>query len=211
MLRFDGSVPTRYWSSLSPIKVLVAGEGGIIATNDDVLAERCRIGRDYGNPDDYDTRFVGLNARMSELHAATALASFEDLEQRIGRRNELAERYRKVLGEPPGICFLTVADGDRSTYKDFTLLVDGDEFGMDAGRVAEALGAEGVQMRRYYSPPVHRQRAYRSLAPGNGSLPVTDWAAARVLTLPLWSGMLDERVDRVGVALARLAGAAQVP
>jgi dTDP-4-amino-4,6-dideoxygalactose transaminase len=68
-----------------------------------------------------------------------------------------------------------------------------------------------VQMRRYYSPPVHRQRAYRSLAPGNGSLPVTDWAAARVLTLPLWSGMLDERVDRVGVALARLAGAAQVP
>ena len=70
---------------------------GIIATNDDSLAERCRIGRDYGNPGDYDTRFVGLNARMSELHAATALASFEDLEERIGRRNQLAERYRKVL------------------------------------------------------------------------------------------------------------------
>ena len=62
--------------SLSPTKVLIAGEGGIIATNDDSLAERCRYGRDYGNPGDYDTRFVGLNARMSELHAATALASF---------------------------------------------------------------------------------------------------------------------------------------
>jgi len=69
--------------SLSPTKVLIAGEGGIIATNDDSLAERCRVGRDYGNPGDYDTRFIGLNARMSELHAATALASFEDLEERI--------------------------------------------------------------------------------------------------------------------------------
>src|SRR4029453_8613010 len=68
--------------SLSPTKVLIAGEGGIIATNDDSLAERCRGGRGYGNPGDYDARFIGLNARMSELHAATALASFEDLEER---------------------------------------------------------------------------------------------------------------------------------
>jgi dTDP-4-amino-4,6-dideoxygalactose transaminase len=196
--------------SLSPTKVLVAGEGGIIATNDDVLAERCRIGRDYGNPGDYDTRFVGLNARMSELHAATALASFEDLEERIERRNELAERYRKALAELPGVCFPAVADGDRSTYKDFTVLVEAGEFGMDADRAAAALAAEGVQTRRYYAPPVHRQRAYKSLALGNGSLPVTDWAAARVLTLPLWTGMLDEQVDRVGLALARLAGAAKV-
>ena len=76
---------------------------------------------------------------------------------------------------------------------------------MDADRAAEALAAEGVQTKRYYAPPVHRQRAYRSLAPGNGSLPVTDWAAARVLTLPLWTGMDDGQVDRVGVALARLS------
>jgi dTDP-4-amino-4,6-dideoxygalactose transaminase len=191
--------------SLSPTKVLIAGEGGIIATNDDVLAERCRIGRDYGNPGDYDTRFVGLNARMSELHAATALASFADLEARIERRNELAARYRQALADLPGICFLEVAEGDRSTYKDLTILIEADEFGMDADRAAEALAAEGVQTKRYYAPPVHRQRAYRSLAPGNGSLPVTDWAAARVLTLPLWTGMDDEQVDRVGVALARLS------
>jgi dTDP-4-amino-4,6-dideoxygalactose transaminase len=191
--------------SLSPTKVLIAGEGGIIATNDDVLAERCRIGRDYGNPGDYDTRFVGLNARMSELHAATALASFADLEARIGRRNELAARYRQALADLPGIFFLEVAEGDRSTYKDLTILIEADEFGMDADRAAEALAAEGVQSKRYYAPPVHRQQAYRSLAPGNGSLPVTDWAAARVLTLPLWTGMDDEQVDRVGLALARLS------
>jgi dTDP-4-amino-4,6-dideoxygalactose transaminase len=192
--------------SLSPTKVLIAGEGGIIATNDDTLAERCRYGRDYGNPGDYDTRFVGLNARMSELHAATALASFSNLEERIGRRNQLAERYRKALGNLPGIGFPVVGEGDRSTYKDFTILVDAEEFGMGAAELAQALAAEGVQTRRYYSPPVHRQRAYRTVGHSNGALPVTDAAAARVLTLPLWTGMDDEQVDRVGIAVARLAG-----
>jgi dTDP-4-amino-4,6-dideoxygalactose transaminase len=192
--------------SLSPTKVLIAGEGGIIATNDDSLAERCRVGRDYGNPGDYDTRFVGLNARMSELHAATALASFADLEERIGRRNQLAERYRKVLDELPGITFPAVAEEDRSTYKDFTILIDPEELGMDAAAVAAALAAEGIQTRRYYAPPVHRQRAYRWVGPANGALPHTDWAAARVLTLPLWTGMDDQQVDGVGVAVARLAG-----
>jgi dTDP-4-amino-4,6-dideoxygalactose transaminase len=191
--------------SLSPTKVLIAGEGGIIATNDDTLAERCRYGRDYGNPGDYDTRFVGLNARMSELHAATALASFSDLEERIARRNQLAECYHKALDEVAGIDFPAIDEGDRSTYKDFTVLVDSERFGMDATALAAALHAEGVQTRRYYSPPVHRQRAYRTVGPSNGALPVTDDAAARVLTLPLWTGMDDELVDRVGVAVARLA------
>jgi dTDP-4-amino-4,6-dideoxygalactose transaminase len=191
--------------SLSPTKLLIAGEGGIIATNDDTLADRCRFGRDYGNPGDYDTRFVGLNARMSELHAATALASFEDLEERIEERNQLAERYRKLLGELPGIGFPVVAEGDRSTYKDLTILVDADELGMGAAELAQALDAEGIQTRRYYAPPVHRQRAYRAFGPSNGSLPVTDAAAARVLTLPLWVGMGEERVDGVAAALARLA------
>jgi dTDP-4-amino-4,6-dideoxygalactose transaminase len=194
--------------SLSPTKLLIAGEGGIIATNDDMLAERCRFGRDYGNPGDYDTRFVGLNARMSELHAVTALASFEDLEERIRRRNQLAWRYRQALRGLPGIGFPSVADGDRSTYKDFTILIDQDRFGMDAAGVGEALAAEGIQTRRYYAPPVHRQQAYRSLAPGNGSLPVTDQVAAQVLTLPLWTSMTDEQVERVGLALARLLAAA---
>jgi dTDP-4-amino-4,6-dideoxygalactose transaminase len=192
--------------SLSPTKVLIAAEGGIIATNDDTLADRCRMGRDYGNPGDYDTRFIGLNARMSELHAATALASFADLEERIARRNQLAERYRKALGDLPGIDFPAVAEGDRSTYKDFTILVDAERFGMDAAALATALAAEGVQTRRYYAPPVHRQRAYRWVGPANGALPETDRAAARVLTLPLWTGMADDQVDRVGQAVARLAG-----
>jgi len=191
--------------SLSPTKVLVAAEGGIIATQNDVLAERCRIGRDYGNPGDYDCRFIGLNARMSELHAAVALASLDDIEDRIRDRNALADHYGSALGTVPGITLPVVPPDDRSTYKDFTVLVDPEAFGTDARTLASALAAEGIETRRYYDPPVHRMRAYERLAAStNGSLATTDYASRRVLCLPLWSGMSDEDVDRVCEAIQRI-------
>jgi dTDP-4-amino-4,6-dideoxygalactose transaminase len=189
--------------SMTPTKTLIAGEGGIIATNDDLVAERCRIGRNYGNPGDYDCRFIGLNARMSELHAALALASFDDLEERIARRGELAARYREVLGEIPGIGFPVVRDEDRSTYKDLTILVDEDGFGTSADDLGEALAAEGIETRRYYSPPVHRMRAYRALAAGT-SLPVTERAARAALSLPLSADMTSAHIERVGEAIRRI-------
>jgi dTDP-4-amino-4,6-dideoxygalactose transaminase len=190
--------------SLSPTKVLVAGEGGIIATNDDLLAERCRIGRDYGNPGDYDCLFVGLNARMSEFHAVVALRSLQDLDERIEERNRLAARYRHVLSRVSGIDFPLVPDGDRSTYKDLTILVDRGPFGMGSIALARALKREGIDTRRYYAPPVHAMRAYRAHAVVNGSLTFTDDAAARVLTLPLWTGMSDAHIERVGAAIERI-------
>jgi dTDP-4-amino-4,6-dideoxygalactose transaminase len=189
--------------SLSPTKPLIAAEGGIIATNDDVLAERCRIGRDYANPGDYDCRFVGLNARMSELHAAVALASFDGLEDRLRERNELAERYREAMAGIPGISFPTVPVGDRSTFKDLTILVDPDWYGTSADALKDALAAEGVDTRRYYAPPVHRMRAYRGVTVGNGGLPVTDRASQRALSLPLWPGLTREQIELVALAVER--------
>ena len=142
--------------SLSPTKVLVAAEGGIIATDDDLLAERCRIGRDYGNPGDYDCRFIGLNARMSELHAAVALASFEDLEERLRERTRLADAYRSALGSVPGVSFPIVPDGDRSTYKDLTVLIDPESFGgssLGGRRGAQGRGDRLEALLRPARPP----------------------------------------------------------
>lgn len=190
--------------SLSPTKVVVAGEGGIIATNDDVLADRCRIGRNYGNPGDYDCRLVGLNARMSEIHATVGLASFHDIDEHVARRNELARQYREELTRTPGIGFPELSEGDKSTYKDFTILVDPDRFGVDAEVLARALAAVGIETRRYYSPPVHVMQAYRSIANMNEHLPVTDLVASRVLTLPLWSEMRPSQVSHVVDAIARI-------
>jgi dTDP-4-amino-4,6-dideoxygalactose transaminase len=189
--------------SLSPTKVLVASEGGIISTNDGELAEQCRIGRDYGNPGDYDFEFVGLNARMSEVHAAIALGSLTDLDERVGRRNALAGLYREALEQFPGLSFPKVPEGDRSTYKDFTMLVDPDGFGLDAPGLQHALAAEGIDSRRYYSPPVHAVKAYLHLG-ADAELPVTDSAASRVISLPMWTGMTARHVARVGDAIGRI-------
>ena len=193
--------------SLSPTKLLVAGEGGIIATNDEALAQACRIGRDYGNPGDYDCRFVGLNARMSEIHAAIGLASLETLEERVARRNAVARRYKELLAAVPGIGFPEVRHGDRSTYKDFTVLVDPARFGLDAAKLAEALDAEGIETRRYYAPAVHEQQAYRSALEVRRLLPVTQQTTPRVLTLPLWPELAEEQLALVAEAIARIRDA----
>jgi dTDP-4-amino-4,6-dideoxygalactose transaminase len=189
--------------SLTPTKTLVAGEGGIIATNDDLLAERCRLGRNYGHPGDYDCRFVGLNARMSEFHAAVALASFEDLDARIERRNELASTLREALSDVPGVDLPDIAAGDRSTFKDLSILVDGTGFGLDADELSTALSAEGIETRRYYSPPVHRMRAYRQYA-YEVELPATDEAARKALALPLLTDMSQTDMIAVAEAIIRI-------
>jgi dTDP-4-amino-4,6-dideoxygalactose transaminase len=176
---------------------LFAGEGGLIATNDDELAEHCRIGRDYGNPGDYDCRFVGLNARMSEFHAAVALASFEDLEERLDERQLLAGAYRDALAGVPGVSFPSVIEGDRSTIKDLTILIDPEVFGLGPDDLATALDAAGIETKRYYAPPVHSMQAYAMLESPEGDLAVTDDVASRTLTLPLWGGMGTERIERV--------------
>jgi dTDP-4-amino-4,6-dideoxygalactose transaminase len=188
--------------SLTPTKVLVAGEGGLIATNDDALADRMRIGRDYGNPGNYDTQFVGLNARMSEFHAAMALESLRKFAGSLERRRYLAALYRTYLEEIPGIGFQEVPAGDVSTFKDFTITIDRDRFGLSRDLLAHALKAEGIDTRKYFDPPVHRQFAYRYLAPE--ALPTTDDVAAGVLSLPMFPDLRNEHVERVADRIASL-------
>lgn len=193
--------------SLSPTKVVVAGEGGLVATGDPGLAEACRLGRDYGNPGNYDCRFPGLNARMSELHAAVALASFAELDERVAHRNTLVEAFKATTAGLPGLSFPSVDDVDVSTYKDLTLLVDDSAFGLTAEELGRALRAEGIDCRRYYVPPVHRQKAYGNLGPTT-VLPVTERVADQVLTPPLWSHMKTTTVRQVAEVVVRLHGRA---
>lgn len=190
--------------SLSPTKVVVGGEGGLVATQDDGLAEACRLGRDYGNGGDYDCRFPGLNARMSELHAAVALASLSGLDEAIARRGELVARFAAHTAAVPGLTLAAVAEGDTSTFKDLTAIVDPGQFGLNSVELARALRAEGIDSRRYYHPPIHLQKAYADRWPGRRDLPVTEQLAERVLTLPLWSHMTQETLDQMAAAVERI-------
>jgi dTDP-4-amino-4,6-dideoxygalactose transaminase len=188
--------------SLSPTKPMTSGEGGLVAIRDDALAERVRLGVDYGNPGDYDTRFAGLNARMSELHAAVGLESLVELDDHLATRRRLAVDYRKALAGIGGVTPQEVDSRDESTYKDFTVIVDESVYGLDRDAVAMALKAEGVDTRPYFYPPVHRQQAYADLPAVD--LPATDWVSDRVISLPLWRDMPPEAVDAIADVLDRL-------
>ncbi len=190
--------------SLSPTKVVVAGEGGLIATTDPDLAATLRMGRDYGNPGDYDTRFCGLNARMSELHAVVALASFAGLDDHVAARTSLVDRFEAGVAAIPGLRVVRPAAGDTSTFKDLTIVIDADAFGLDAPGLQAALQADGIDSRRYYHPPIHRQQAYAGRWDTPRPLPVTDALAASVLSPPLWSHLTGDAIDAVAGAIASI-------
>ena len=185
--------------SLTPTKPVVAGEGGLIGTSDAALAEALRIGRDYGNPGDYDTRFVGLNGRMSELHAAVALCSLDFFAEHLALRQELAGRYRGALDGVPGVSMQAIRPGDTSTYKDLTIAIDPDAYGTTRDVLVAALRAEGVDTRNYFDPPVHRQQSHRAGAP---DLPVTDRVAASVVSLPIYPALDPAAIDRIAAIVA---------
>jgi dTDP-4-amino-4,6-dideoxygalactose transaminase len=189
--------------SLSFTKLLVAGEGGVVATNDDALAEHVRVGREYGNSGDYESAFAGLNGRMPELSALLALHGLPLLEDAARHRNRLAEFYREELGGLPGVGFQEVREGDRSSYKDFSITVEPTTFGLTRDELVLALEVENIETRKYYDPPAHQQTAYRRFAPADEELPNTAWLSRASLSLPIWSDMDPGVVSRICAAVRR--------
>jgi len=187
--------------SLSPTKLLVAGEGGIVATNDDALAGGVRMGREYGNSGDYDSAFAGINARLPEFNALLGQFGLTNLEAAAQHRNRLAELYRARLGRLPGVSFQKVRPGNRSSYKDFSITIDKEAFGLTRDALALALKAENIETRKYYDPPVHRQTAYTQYAPHSDTLPHTERLSFRILNLPIWSDMESSIVAGVCAAI----------
>ena len=191
--------------SLSPTKLVVAGEGGLVATNDAELARRVRIGRDYGNPGNYDTEFAGLNARMSEFHAILTHETLRALPENFRNRRLLVDLYTERLENVPGLSFQTIAAGGESTFKDMAILIDADAFGLSRDQLVRALGAEGVMTRNYYDPPLHRQQAYGPYAAEYGGvLPVTEAVSKSVTSIPLASHYTPEDISRVCEAIIRI-------
>ena len=191
--------------SLSPTKLLVAGEGGVVATNNDDLAEHIRVGREYGNPGNYDSVFPGLNARLPEFNAILGLRSLEMLEENTQRRNRVAAAFRERLSHLPGLSFQQIHPEDRSSYKDFSVLVDEVTFGLTRDELAKALRAENIDTRKYHDPPVHTHKAYRHLYERyRDPLPITDDVAHKSLSLPIWSHMDEQTVEGICRAIERI-------
>lgn len=198
-----GSVGTAEIFSFSPTKLLVAGEGGLVATRDEALARQLRAGRNYGDSGTYDPDMLGMNARMSEFHAALARRGLDGIEERIERRNQIRIRYERRLMSVPGLSFQQIRPGYRTTCKDFSVLVDEAAFGAPREWAFQALQRENIEVKRYFWPPVHRQKLYREVW-DQRPLPITDSVSDRVLSLPIYSSLDAASVERVCDAIERI-------
>jgi dTDP-4-amino-4,6-dideoxygalactose transaminase len=188
-----GAGATAQVFSLSPTKLLVAGEGGIVATDCDCLAHFVRLGREYGNDGSYDALFSGVNGRMPELSAVTALAGLDILDAVATRRRQIAAVYRRELSRLPGIGFIEPTPGAEPSYKDFSVTIDPARFGMSRDALRRVLAGRGIETRAYYNPPCHRQTAFEHFYDRGRPLPATDLLAARSLALPI-GAHVDEAV-----------------
>lgn len=189
--------------SLSPTKLLVTGEGGVVTTNNKALAERLKIAREYGNSGDYDSLFAGLNARMQEFSAILGIANLTILEKVSQKRNQLARLFIRNLRKFPGIYFQKIAPTNRSSYKDLTILIDESKAPLNRDQLARALASENIETRNYYDPPLHHQTAFRQFSKGV-LLPVTEMISPRALSLPLSSRMTAREVLKICAAIKRI-------
>jgi dTDP-4-amino-4,6-dideoxygalactose transaminase len=191
--------------SLSPTKLLVAGEGGLVTTNDAKLAEAIRFMRNYGDLGAYNPAWLGLNARMSEFNATLALAGLPLMEEKIKRRNAVADRYTEMLAGLPGVQFQSVDSSDVHTYKDYSIHVTEDSFGMTRDALAEALLAENIETKKYFYPPLHQQDIYKPFYDRDREdLSQTEYITGGVLSLPIYESLPDETVKTVAQAIKDL-------
>jgi dTDP-4-amino-4,6-dideoxygalactose transaminase len=195
--------------SLFSNKVLSVGEGGMLSTDDDDVADFVRSRRSHamtsgtwqrhtGSTDTYDVVGLGYNYRLDEPRAALALSRLARLDEEIARRRELTVRYRRLLNELPGV-IVPYADDEVPGSSCYVLPIMLERDGI-RGAVSAALREHGIQTSIFY-PAIHLFSAYRERVPGV-SLPVTELAARTQLTLPLFPHMREEDQDRVVTALA---------
>ncbi|MFM7108341.1 MAG: DegT/DnrJ/EryC1/StrS family aminotransferase [Planctomycetaceae bacterium] len=171
--------------SLSPTKLVVAGEGGLVATSCDCLAAALRVAREYGNDGGYGCAAPGLNARLAEIPAILARASLARLDAVAARRRAAAEAYRAALADVPGISFQSIPAGAESSWKDFVVAVDPSRCAVDRDGLRARLADRGIETRAYYAPAAHQMEAFRGrLRPGQ-RFPVTERLAATLVALPM--------------------------
>lgn len=183
--------------SLGPTKTMPVGEGGLITTRSPELAERIRLSCTHGHgPESLDCEVKGINGRLQEVNGLVGLHLLDELEGNVERRNEIARRYSERLAGVPGVSFPAVPGGVRSTYKDLSVFIEQEKFGMDRDALGARLRREGIATRRYFYPPVHHLTICRELY-RDVKLPRTEWYSRNVISLPIYSHMPFEEATRV--------------
>jgi dTDP-4-amino-4,6-dideoxygalactose transaminase len=184
--------------SFHATKPFAIGEGGAVVTADQELAERItrliNFGIDRGTRSSTE---IGLNAKMSELHAATALAMLDRVDGVLARRRANAQRLQAAVADMP---YTFQSGSSSSTWQIFQLLAPTPAV---RERCVELAAGHGIEVRTMHAPALHRQPAFSRHA--RGALPVTDFLAERALALPMANTLPEHAFERIPALLRAAA------
>lgn len=192
--------------SFHATKFVNAGEGGAVATNNDALAARMRLMKNFGFCDYDSVIHIGTNGKMNELSAAMGLTNLESRAEftRINRAN--LETYEANLRGIPGLSLLHYDEKDSPNYQYVIVEIDAREFGLTRDQLLAILHAENVLARRYFYPGIHRMEPYRSHFPHvRPLLTNTETVADRVLQLPTGTGVNATDIETICAIIIRSA------
>lgn len=182
-------------------------EGGAVLTNDDSLADKMRLMRNFGFSGYDNVIYIGTNGKMTEVCAAMGLTSLESIETfiEINRRNYY--EYRRGLTDVPGVNLLEYDEREQANYQYIVCEVDEVAAGLTRDELVQVLTAENVLARRYFFPGCHQMEPYRSYFPhAYVVLPETERLCRRVMLLPTGTAMNRDTVSQVcriiGTAIA---------
>jgi len=179
--------------SFYPTKNLGAlGDGGAVTTNDDAVAERARLLRNYGEQGRFNHVLRGLNSRLDEFQAAVLLARLETLDAANDRRRELAAMYTATLRDS-SLLAPEARPGSRHVFHLYVV----QSRARDAMR--SQLADRGVGTAVHYPTPIHRQPAYVDLDVPGG-FPVAEQLCTRILSLPLSSEHTNDEIAEAAEA-----------
>lgn len=171
--------------SFHATKFFNAFEGGAVVTNNDELAAKIRLMKNFGFAGKDHVIHIGTNGKMSEISAAMGLTSLESLDAFIDVNYRNYTVYQHELRGIPGISLLSYDENEKSNYQYIVLIIDEKVAHISRDRLVDVLHAENVIARRYFYPGCHRMEPYRSYFPHAGLLlPRTEELVGKVMSLP---------------------------
>ena len=173
-------------------------EGGAVVTNDDELAAKIRLMKNFGFAGYDNVLSIGTNGKMSEISAAMGLTSLESMNEFISINRRNYHLYQREMADISGIRQLTFDETEKCNYHYINLEIEENITKISRDQLKTILKAENVLARRYFYPGCHRMEPYRSCFPHAGLLlPVTERAAEQLLSLPTGTAVGEGEIKRV--------------
>jgi len=186
-------------------KMITTGEGGMIVTNRDDVADRARRLKDqaYSREKRFLHTEIGFNYRMTNIQAAIGLAQLERIDEFVERRRRNASIYNSLLKDVKGVRLPPEKPWAKNVYWMYSIVIE-DEFGMSRDELAAKLKENGVDTRAFFIP-MHQQPAFAQLGLFRGeSFPVAEDISRRGLYLPSGSGLKKEEIEQVCATLKKV-------